>query len=126
MATANFDDLIGVPFAYDGRGPEKYDCYGLVMELSRRDGIILPDFIHSSDMALNAATVGVVLPQWEQIEKCPGAIALIRIGKYVAHVGYVIDDNRMIHTWEESGGVTIQRLDAWQHRIVGFYRYAGN
>ena len=61
---------------------------------------------------------------WNKIEPKPGCAVLINVPGNM-HVGYVIDDSRFIHTWEESGGVTIERLSQWRGRIMGFYEYAG-
>lgn len=123
---ADISDLVGVPFVYGGRGPEAFDCYGLVMECARRDGVTLPDFGFASDQALVAAMMGVTMPQWEPVEPQAGAVVLFRVGRFVCHVGYLLDAGRMIHTWDKSGGVTIARLDDWKQRIVGFYKHVGN
>lgn len=119
-------DLVGTPFKYGGRGPDFYDCYGLVMELARRNGQTLPDFGFASNKALIASMMGATMPQWQSLESQPGAVVLIRIARFISHVGYQIDDHRMLHTWESSGGVTIGRLDDWKQRIVGFYKYVGH
>lgn len=118
-------DLIGVPFEYGARGPDKLDCYGLVMEMSRRNGQPLPDFGFADNQAIVAAMMGATMPQWQEIEQQPGAVVLIRVGRYIAHVGYMIDEHRMIHSWEHSHGVTIVSVDSWKQRIVGFYKYVG-
>lgn len=123
---ADFSDLVGVPFAYGGRGPDTYDCYGLVMECARRAGVALPDFGVDSNQARIAAMMAASLPQWREIAPRPGAVAFIRVGRLAAHVGYLIDQHHMIHAWESSGGVTVQRLDDWKQRIVGYYEYVGN
>lgn len=130
---AEYRDVIGVPFAYGGRGPDEFDCYGLVLEMSRRDGKELPDFGEGAEWMLpekkqpkTAAMMGASLPQWRQIDSQPGAVVLIRIGRYVSHVAYQIDNDRMIHAWEQSNGVSIARIDDWRHRIVGFYEYVEN
>ncbi|MFK3740975.1 C40 family peptidase [Massilia sp. TN1-12] len=122
---ADVSDLIGTPFVYGARGPAAYDCYGLVMECARRDGVRLPDFGADTNQGVIAAMMGATLPQWREVDCRPGAVVLLRVGRHVAHVGYVVDGNRMVHTWESSGGVTTQRLDDWKQRIVGFYEYAG-
>lgn len=123
---ADFSDLIGTRFEFGGRDPEKsLDCYGMVMECARRDGVILPDFGHAKDQATIMAMMTASLPQWRQIEKRRGAIAFMRIGRFAAHVAYVCDTNHLIHAWEDSGGVTIVRMADWQHRILGFYEYVG-
>lgn len=122
---ADVADLIGVPFRYGARGPDEFDCYGLVMECLRRDGQKPRDFGHADDVGTIAAMMGAALPQFEEIECRPGAIVLLRIDGLAAHCGYVIDGNRFIHTWEKSGGVVVERLDTWKRKIVGFYRYVG-
>ena len=119
-------DLIGTPFLFGGRGPDFFDCYGLVMECSRRNGVVVPDFGFSSDQALISAMMGSTMPQWQETPCGPGAVVLLRVGRYVSHVGYMIDNDQMIHTWDASGGVLIERIDVWKQRIVGFYKYVGN
>lgn len=119
-------DLIGTPFKYGGRGPDSYDCFGLVMEMCRRNGHPIPDFGFAEDQGLIAAMMGASLPQWRKTVCKEGAVALIRVGRYASHVAYVIDDDRMIHAWEHSHGVSTISIAEWQHRIVGFYEYAGN
>lgn len=122
---ANHVDLIGVPFKVRGRGPDSFDCYGLVMEMSRRDGIVIPDFGAHSDQGVVAALVGEALPQWEETKCDRGAVALFRIGRYVSHVGYMLDRYQMIHSWERSGGVLVEPIANWKLRLVGFYKYVG-
>jgi cell wall-associated NlpC family hydrolase len=39
-----FHDLIGKPFSEMGRGPDSYDCWGLVMAVGNRLGIQLQDY----------------------------------------------------------------------------------
>lgn len=131
-----FADLIGIPFVWGARGPHAYDCYGLVMEMARRSGCPVPEFcdtVNWSDFNPNrngtaAAVVAAALPQWERIAKPEaGAVVLFRMGRIISHVGFMLDDERMIHAFEDSGGVTVQRLHQnWQQRIVGFYRYVGH
>jgi len=70
--------------------------------------------------------MGVTMPQWKEVKPRPGAVVLIRIQGHISHVGYMIDQHQMIHTWECSGGVTVIRADRWKQRIVGFYEYVGN
>jgi cell wall-associated NlpC family hydrolase len=123
---ADFSDLVGVPFRYGGRGLDVYDCYGLVMECARRDGVMLPEFGFSDNQGMIAAMMGATMPQWKETTCRPGAVVLLRVGRFVAHVGYAIDGDRMVHTWESSGGVTIVRLNDWKQRIVGFYEYVGS
>lgn len=130
-ATHELSDLIGKPFAWGGRGPDAYDCYGLVKELLRRDGVVVPDFRSPKEGARIIALFTAGVQEWRPAAIEQGATCLIRlpgIGKDMVgtmHCGYMLNDHQMIHTWEKSGGVTIERIEHWKHRILGFYRYVG-
>lgn len=127
-------DLIGKPFAYRGRGPEYYDCYGLLIEMKHRAGIQIPDYPSPTQMPQIADRMGAFIGEWELCERQAG----VAVGFYmtfrengklvrrVAHAGYMLSENRMIHTWEASGGVTVEELTEWERRISGFYRYKNN
>jgi cell wall-associated NlpC family hydrolase len=129
LAPADYLDLLGVPFAYGGRGPAEYDCYGLVMELARRKGSPIPDFPSTADQAINAAVMATQAagPTWRELDKpAPGSIVIFKVMGRASHVGWITGDaDRFIHTWEGVGGVCIERLADWQRRIVGFYDYIG-
>lgn len=118
-------DLIGTPFEYGGRG-QTLDCYGLIMELYRRDfGIEIPDYGSTPDAGLAQSRMITAAFNWQRIENPePGAVLLIKCGKYVRHVGYVVEDDMFYHTWEKSGGVVCEPLDVWKAKIVGIYKYA--
>jgi len=121
---ANVSDLIGVPFQYGGRGPDTYDCYGLLRELMRRDGTVIPDYLSPTDAPRILAMFALGLSHWQQAPCKPGTALLIQAGTF-AHCGYVLDSMWFAHTWEKSGGVVKERLDDWKHRIKGSYRYVG-
>lgn len=124
----DWSHLVGVPFEYDGRGPDTFDCYGLVRQCWREThGIELPDFKSPSDPGLQAALgINQLFSLWQNTDCQPGVMAAIRIGSYTRHCAFVIDNDTMIHAWEPSGGVSIVPLnEEWKRRITGFYRYAG-
>ncbi|WKZ86349.1 C40 family peptidase [Ralstonia pickettii] len=125
--TPEYLDLIGVPFVYGGRGPDTFDCYGLVAELYRRAGQPIPDYRSPTDLAVIAAMMACEAQLWREVPAPKaGAVALIRVGRHASHVGYCLDDMRMIHTWERTGGVVIERLDTWKRHIIGFFEYVGH
>lgn len=119
-------DLIGIPFEYGARGPDKYDCYGLIKHLLKEwNQIEVPDYRGYSDTRKIIATFHNALPLWEKVPIQPAGILLFRVPGQM-HVGYVLDDNRtFIHTWEHSGGVCIERISDWQNRLIGCYKYVG-
>lgn len=128
--SCNWSDLIGRPFAYGGRGPDEYDCYGLLMELKRREGVQLPDYKSPSDAASIAAIFASELRLWRPAELSVGSVLLFLIPAQRGrqpyfHVGYALGHGDFIHTWEKSGGVTVERLSDWMPRFKGAYRYVG-
>lgn len=119
------EDLIGIPFEYGGRDGNSLDCYGLVLEmLKRSDKIIPPDYGCPKDKKRIAAMMSITSQSWKKIDKKIGAVLLVRLPN-TAHVGYMISNNKFIHTWEDSGGVTIEKVSEWENRIIGFYEYVG-
>lgn len=118
-------DLIGIPYRDGGRGPDTFDCYGLIKHLYvERLGIEIPDYRSPEDRRLVSAIFRSELRLWQQCQPRYGAVALLRVpGMF--HCGFLLNDNDFIHTWEHSGGVCIEQLSDWSARLVGIYEYAG-
>lgn len=118
----NYEDLIGKTFEYGGRGPDKYDCYGLLREMYSRTGKEIPDY---SSPSVGAEIIAKILDkksEWTEVERQPGVAALIRL-RGNAHVGFILPYGMFIHVWERSGGVTVERIRDWEARIVAYYDY---
>lgn len=121
----NYTDYIGIPFAYNGRTRKELDCYGLVMLLYKElKGIEVPDVISPNYLKACEEVVDREKLKWTPCDIEEGAVLVFNIGGYGAHVGYVIGPDKMIHTWEKTNGVTIERLSSgWNRRIIGCYKY---
>lgn len=117
-------ELIGVPFVNGGRGPDSFDCYGLIMHLLKEDGIDIPDYISPTGGAKIMAIFNSEIRLWQECKKRHGVILLFKVPGNL-HVGYYLGNDTFIHTWEKSGGVTIERLSTWERRLVGIYEYIG-
>ncbi|MET2951346.1 NlpC/P60 family protein [Vibrio owensii] len=119
-------DLIGVPFEWGGRDPEiSLDCYGLVKFINSKRGIAIPDYHSPSDKILVNQVIQEKMKLWHPTdERKEGLVVVFRAGKYL-HCGYVLGDGRFAHTWEMSGGVTIEYLSDWEGRMLGVYEYVG-
>jgi len=119
-------DLIGKPFVDGARGPEAYDCWGLLQCVLRRMGH------EPTDYPSNPALLRFALhDEWQPLdpqEVKPGDGILLRStdSRWEWHVGLILDSCRMLHA-RESVGVCVERFDspAYRRRIVGFYRYRG-
>ena len=112
-------DLLGKPFKQDARGPEAYDCLGLVLAVLHRLGTPVPDW-NSSEHILALA-----LEQWQPVTTPQaGDLILLRSTHPRWHVGLMIDADQMIHA-HDYAGVVIERISCfpWQNRVEGFYRW---
>lgn len=116
-------DLIGKPFRYGGRGPDAFDCYGLVAEMRRRSGLAVPDYISPRNDEEIAALIATNVPLWVPCELRPGALVALRLGRFVSHVGFALSETQIIHAWQRTGGVTVEPIAAWQRRIAGTYTF---
>lgn len=121
--SAKYADLIGKPFAWKGRGPDAFDCYGLMQEIERRNGRTLPDYESPTVMDQVHACIRDNVSLFRPCEIGPGALVLLRCGWHNSHIGIVLPFDKLLHTWERSGGVTCEQLDPWRRRIVGSYTY---
>jgi cell wall-associated NlpC family hydrolase len=121
-----YSDLIGRPFRNGGRGPDEFDCYGLVKFLIERDtGRRVPDYVTPTDTGAVHALMIVSREFWTRLPGPKvGSMVFFKLGREVCHVGYMISHTLFIHAWEKSGGVTIERLSDWTKRIDGFYEYS--
>lgn len=131
MAIATVDagriaDLIGKPFEYGGQGPDRYDCYGLVREVYRRSGYELPFSLSPSNHTEITVLMAGKMNHFKPIDPVPGAIVGLRVGRLMCHVGILVRQDHILHTWERSGGVIIERISmgAWANRVTGHYEFA--
>jgi cell wall-associated NlpC family hydrolase len=131
MAIATVDssrivDLIGKPFEYGAQGPDLFDCYGLVREVYRRSGFELPFSLSPTNHTEIAVLMAGKMNHFRPVEPVPGAIVGMKVGRLMCHVGILVGHDRVLHTWERSGGVVIERLSMgpWQNRVAGYYEFA--
>lgn len=122
----SYIDLLNKEFEYGGRGPDRYDCWGLCMEIYRRMGIELPEFASSSEYSVIHEQVMKGKELFEQItEPERGCLVLFTLRPpYATHIGVVINPPYFIHILEKSK-VTVERLDSltWARRVKGFFRW---
>lgn len=126
LSASSLADLIGKPFRDGGRGPDGYDCWGLVIEVMRRCGQELPDYkIGALEFAKIGAEIEQQRPMWRRLVKLsPPCLLLIRLNVafFCNHIGVYIGEELFIHAREKTG-VCLDRVTspAWAKRIEGFY-----
>lgn len=122
-----FDDLIGKPFHWGGRGPTAYDCYGLVMECALRDGQLLPDYGSLQSAENINRLIKEFSLQFKPGNGERGDIVLFKLQPpFINHMGYVINNSWFIHVMVKRL-VTRERFDnpLWRMTFAGFVRWNG-
>lgn len=121
-------------FADKGRGPDSFDCWGLVKAVySKHKGIELPSYddIYQDTIkdcaAISANVIERTSNEWTPTD-APHEfdVVVLRMRGLPMHVGMVTKPDYMLHC-HEGVGVSHERMtDArWVNRVLGFYRYDG-
>ncbi len=120
-----YADLLGKRFRYGGRGPDEYDCYGLVMEIYKRIGVDLPDYGFADNYKGIDAMVQRFAINFKRLSfpVAPCIVAFMIWPPYVSHIGVVLEGDRFLHIMQRSQ-VSRERLSApeWASRIAGYYQ----
>lgn len=120
---ASYTDLLGTKYKTHGRSKEEgFDCYGLAIEVLRRNCIELPDLYYdtlrqSYDVS-NEIKARIVEKIPEPMVNC---IVGLRSRGIEGHMGVYIGDGMFIHTTIGSK-VCIEPLWHWKDRIEGYYK----
>ena len=116
-------DLIGAKYRLRGRGDGYYDCYGLVLEVEKRYGHVLPDYDYMEPGVLAELSARVIASgKAKKIdEPVPGAIVMFSNVRAInSHIGVYVGDGMFIHC-TMAGGVRLERLGARRNSISGAY-----
>lgn len=126
------DDLIGKPFKLGGRGPEYWDCYGIIIELAKRLGYYIPDLGTPGDAKTRIAIMHKVSSEYTTPIEKPELYSIVvfdpKIVQSNIHVGMIYPDKRsFIHAGgviPSNRSVRVNRLDTWpwKSRIYGYFR----
>jgi probable lipoprotein NlpC len=120
-----YKSLIGVPYRENGRDRSGFDCYGLVLFLGKANGLDMPESLYLEERADRHGLFEDNVSWFECVDTPQfGDLATFRHGKFVTHVGMMIDRFRFIHATKPSGTV-ISSLDSllYKNKLEGFYRW---
>jgi cell wall-associated NlpC family hydrolase len=124
----DYTDLIGRPFKHGGRGPESFDCLGLILWVLRQNGCKVDDpcIEYAQDWTKDKSYnyfIENYYKQWDKVDK-PELLDVVLFGTdkdYPVHAGIVVARNIFIHC-SSPHGVIISRLSRVREQINGFYR----
>lgn len=128
MPSTSIRDLIGCKFTVHGRTKEEgFDCYGLAIEVLRRNGIELPDVFYSdlsqSLQIERQLMASIQVTKIDNYEK--NCIILITNNGEPTHIGIYIGEGMMIHSVRNIG-VVLEPVKRWKPRIKGLYKVSNN
>lgn len=113
------DDLLGVPFKMHGRDRNGFDCYGLVIEVSRRFGHRMVDMFYDYDSSNNLRnlddnTYNIIAGSGLIRTEIPAegdVILFFDSKKRTTHIGVYLSNDNFIHC--DSDGVHVSRLSTY-------------
>jgi len=104
--------LVGSPYRYGGRGPNGFDCSGLVYYSYRAAGVEVP---RTSAQQFRASTpIGIDAAR-------PGDLLFFHYSRNVSHVAIYLGDQRFVHAPSTGGRVSVESLRQahYRDRFVG-------
>lgn len=127
-----FDKYIGLPFVSGARGPDAYDCWGLILAVyAEVYGIQLPDYDIGAE-ALRDITRQINTEmgsgKWTATnpDECPSVAVMALHPDHpglVNHCGVNVG-GRVLHTTFAVGVHTFRvPSNVWDGRIMGYYRW---
>ena len=129
-------DLVGKPFLHCGRGPDAYDCFGLVLEVLRRVGIAwdwpLACAFEQNDIETLSGIImaAVASGPWELVEPplTGGDVLVMATDGRWSHVAPMVTDKHCLHITKTSTGAHLtspEMLRRVGYRHQEAYRWHG-
>lgn len=118
----------GKPFAHKGRGPDAFDCWGLIIDAYASKGVAVFDL---EDYEVEWARRGknIILDNyyenWQKVTApMVGDVILFhypRPDSKVQHAGIFLEYGRFIHA--ANIGIIQSTIHEWKDRVHGYYRW---
>ena len=120
---------IGLDYKLGAIGPDKFDCWGLVVWIYRNEfDLDINDGIFYLTKEDRVEQLRQHIGSWIKIDDpIPGDCILILIGGKLPHCGVYVGDNKMIHTIDGMmSSIENVKSPRWKSRFDGYYRYSEN
>lgn len=128
---------IGLEYSDKGRGPFKFDCWGLVKHIERMENSVeLPDFRDLYQTSVRDPSVPAAFAQGasdaQKFTRLSGEapqafdIVVLNIAGRAAHCGVMVSATHFLHIHAGTGScIDAVSSPRWAQRVEGFYRPAG-
>jgi len=111
-------DLIGLPYKAHGRDEQGLDCFGLIWLIAKRNGTPIKDPVYKGfDPSLVKLANYIGLKQTDKFET--GCVLEIEKDGRL-HLGYSIDNEKMIHC-AINEGVIVENICLYN--VKGYYKF---
>jgi len=116
----NIADLVGIPYKVHGRDETGLDCFGLIWLIAKRNGTPIKDPVYKGfDPSLVKLANYIGMKQTDKFEiGC--VLEIEKDGRL--HLGYAIDQERMIHC-ARNEGVIVENIV--KYNVKGYYKFNG-
>ncbi len=128
------DNVIGAPYVTGGRGPDVFDCWGLVVDFfDKLHSVDLPHYPNedpaNTRRVAGHMTEGLKNGEWVKIEEPEsGCLVAMSRSKVVHHVGVWLDISGgvCLHAFDglQVMAHTLQQLKNQNFSIIEFYRWS--
>lgn len=128
MSCISVNKYIGCKFKIHGRSKEEgFDCYGLVIQILKDNGIILTDAFYVSlennEDVFNEIMEKSKIIKIDNPEKL--CIIVIKVHNEPTHVALYIGEGQIVHSVIKKG-VIIEPLHRYRNRIEGYYKVSNS
>lgn len=121
-------DLLGMKFEIGGRGPEKIDCYGVLVHYYKEFDLKLPDYSYTDDWSgqteLYLQEYAHFFRKLDKDEKLEiGDMILFNSKEYPSHSGIYLGESTFIHA-RDKVGTKIDSLTnpVWRGKVYNYFR----
>lgn len=106
------ESMQGKPYAWGGESPSGFDCSGLVYYAYTEAGVRVPRTASAQYKAVRPLYLHQLAPG--------DLVFFVMPGRFPAHVGVYLGDNRFVHALNRDKPVLISNLDDayWQRRLI--------
>jgi cell wall-associated NlpC family hydrolase len=121
--------LVGAPFVWGGRGPDGYDCWGLIRAATDMLGLPVPPDYTTQTQACATKTIEAELKAPTSVRQesgSPGDIVMMSTHQRIHHTGLVTPYG-ILHTTRGLGAVIMPEsaLRATGYQRIEYYKWVG-